>query len=127
MKIARLRGPLGAVVIGAALATGSSALADDGGRSYRAAPHHPIADADKGPYRPAPHHPYPGEATIPHVLATDQLPVDSSGGGIDWNDAVIGGAALAVLVATAGGLARRRTSPRMANREEALEAVGLPD
>ena len=61
------------------------------------------------------------------MLATDQLPVDSSGGGIDWNDAVIGGAALAVLVATAGGLARRRSTPRTANREQALEPLGLRD
>ena len=127
MKIAKLRGPLSAVVIGAALATGPSAVADEGGGNYRPAPHHAFTDGDQGPYRAAPHHPQPGEATIPYELVADPPPVASSGGGIDWDDVVIGGAAAAVLLATAGVLARRRTSPRMANREEALEAVGLPD
>jgi hypothetical protein len=127
MKIAKLRGPLSAVVIGAALATGPSAVADEGGRDYRPAPHHAFTNGDQGPYRTAPHHPHPGEATIPYELVADPPPAPSSGGGTDWNDVVIGGAAAAVLLATAGVLARRRTSPRMANREEALEAVGLPD
>jgi hypothetical protein len=125
MKIAKLRGPLGAVVIGAALATGSSAVADEGGRHYRPAPHHQVTDGDQMPYRPAPHHPQPGEVTIPYGLVADPPPAASSGGGIDWDDAVIGGAALAVLAATAGVLARRRPRPRTANQEEAVEAVGL--
>lgn len=125
MKIAKLRGPLGAVVIGAALATGSSAVADEGGRHYRPAPHHQVTDGDQMPYRPAPHHPQPGEATIPYGLVADPPPAASSGGGIDWDDAVIGGAALAVLAATAGVLARRRPRARTANQEEALGAVGL--
>ena len=125
MKIAKLRGPLSAVVIGAALATGSSAVADEGGKHYRPAPHHQVTDGDPMPYRPAPHHPQPGEATIPYGLVADPPPAASSGGGIDWDDAKIGGAALAVLAATAGVLARRRPRARAANQEEALGAVGL--
>ena len=123
MKIAKLRGPLGAVAIGAALATGSSAVADEGGRHYRPAPHHEVTD-DQRPYRAAPHHPQPGEVTIPYGLVAEPSAA-SSAGGLDWDDAVIGGGALAILVATAGVFARRRLTPKTANREDALEAVGL--
>ena len=45
MKIAKLGGALGAVIIGAALATGPSAVADEGGRGYRPAPHHEFTDS----------------------------------------------------------------------------------
>ena len=123
----RLRASMGALVIGALLATASSAVADEGGRDYRPAPHHAFTVGDQGPYRSAPHHPHPGEVTIPYELVADPPPAASSGGGFDWGYAVIGGAglAVAVLVVTAGALARRRPTPRTANREETLEPVGL--
>jgi hypothetical protein len=124
MRIAKLRGPLGAVAIGAALATGSSAVADDGGRHYRPAPHHEFTD-DQRPYRAAPHHPQPGEVTIPYGLVAEPPPAASSGGGIDWDDAVIGGGALAVLMATAGVLARRRLTPKTATRDGEARAEGV--
>ncbi len=117
MKIVKLGGALGAVIIAAALACGPSALADEGGRGYRAAPHHEFTDSQQTPYRPAPHHPQPGEVTIPYELVADPPAAESSGGGIDRDDAVIGGAVVALLAATAGAvaLARRQRMPRTAS------------
>ena len=118
MKIVKLGGALGAVIIAAALACGPSALADEGGRDYRPAPHHEFTAGQQSPYRPAPHHPQPGEVTIPYGLVADPPAAASSGGGIARENVLIGGAVLALLAGTTGALflARRQRTPRVAGR-----------
>ena len=47
MKIVKLGGALGAVIIAAALACGPSALAGESGSDYRPAPHHEYTGSDQ--------------------------------------------------------------------------------